>query len=163
MCSSDLARSVDPGYQRDHILQVDNLGRYQLQTLGDTIAQQVKQVDGVVSVGRTQIGVSTDNNNNTGLLVPGRTDPIPMGQYRVDTGFLEAMGLKLAAGRWFDPSRPMDDMTTPFPSDPAAEKAIATRGVNVVFNELGVRKLGDRKSTRLNSSHVVTSRMPSSA
>lgn len=136
------ARSVDPGYQRDHILQVDNLGRYQLQTLGDTIARQVKQVDDVVSVGRTQIGVSTDNNNTTGLLVPGRTDPIPMGQYRVDTGFLEAMGLKLAAGRWFDPSRPMDDMTTPFPSDPAAEKAIATRGVNVVFNELGVRKLG---------------------
>jgi len=52
------------------------------------------------------------------------------------------MGLKLLAGRWFDPNRPMDDMTTPTPSDPAVESALAKRGVNVVLNELAAKKLG---------------------
>ncbi len=136
------ARSVDPGYQRDHILQVDNMSRYKLIPLGESIVNQMKRVEGVVAVGRTGIGVATNNNNNTGLLVPGNPEPIPMGQYRVDTGMMEAMGLKLVAGRWFDPARPADDMTTPFPSDKAAEKAIAMRGVNVVFNELGIKKIG---------------------
>jgi putative ABC transport system permease protein len=55
---------------------------------------------------------------------------------------LDAMGLTLKAGRWFDPNRPADDMTTPFPSDPAAETVLARRGVNVVMNELAVKKLG---------------------
>jgi putative ABC transport system permease protein len=52
------------------------------------------------------------------------------------------MGLTLKAGRWFDPNRPIDDMTTPYPQDKAVEKAIATRGVNVVINEYAAKKLG---------------------
>src|SRR5947199_6890473 len=52
------------------------------------------------------------------------------------------MGLKLKAGRWFDPNRPIDDQTLPYPSDPAVERAIATRGVNVVINELAAKRLG---------------------
>ena len=44
-------------------------------------------------------------------------------------------------------------------------------GLAIIFGQMGVINmahgefmiLGDRKSTRLNSSHVVTSRMPSSA
>ena len=52
------------------------------------------------------------------------------------------MGLTLKAGRWFDPDRPMDDMTQPYPPQPEVEKAIAQRGVNVVLNEYAVRKLG---------------------
>jgi putative ABC transport system permease protein len=52
------------------------------------------------------------------------------------------MGLKLLAGRWFDPNRPMDDMTTPYPQDQNVERALAQRGVNVVMNEYAVRKLG---------------------
>ena len=52
------------------------------------------------------------------------------------------MGLTLKAGRWFDPDRPMDDMTQPYPPQPEVEKAIAQRGVNVVLNEYAVQKLG---------------------
>ena len=33
----------------------------------------------------------------------------------VDEGFFDAMGLTLKAGRWFDPNRPMDDQTVPYP------------------------------------------------
>jgi hypothetical protein len=72
-------------------------------------------VPGVVAVGRTTIGVATDNNSNTGLMVPGRTEPVTIGIYNVDEGFLDAMGMSMRAGRWFDENRPLDDMTLPYP------------------------------------------------
>ena len=136
------ARTVDPGYSRDHILQVDELSRYQLLDKGETIAQQTRRVPGVQAVGRTSIGVATDNQNNTGVMVPGRSEPITIGIYGVDEGFYDAMGLKLAAGRWFEEDRPLDDMTMPYPPDPAAEKALAQRGANIVINELAAKRLG---------------------
>jgi putative ABC transport system permease protein len=52
------------------------------------------------------------------------------------------MGLKLLAGRWFDPNRPADDTTLDFPLNKEQEIAYANRGVNVVLNELAVKKLG---------------------
>ena len=136
------ARSVDPGFKRDQILQVDNMSRSKLIPQGEAIVEQMKRVPGVVAVGRTDIGVATDNTSNTGLVPPGATKSISIGQYRVDAGFLDAMGLTLKAGRWFDPNRPADDMTTPFPSDPVFEAELAKRGINVVLNEYAVRKLG---------------------
>nr|WP_295372266.1 ABC transporter permease [uncultured Sphingosinicella sp.] len=136
------ARTVDPGYKRDHILQVDELARYQLLGKGEAIAEQTRRVPGVAAVGRTTIGVATDNNNNTGVMVPGRTEPTTIGNYTVDEGFLEAMGMTMLAGRWFDEKRPMDDMTLPYPPDPVAERALAARGANVVVNELAAERLG---------------------
>jgi len=136
------ARSVDPGYKRDHIIQVDELSRAQLWDKGEAIIDAFKRVPGVVAAGRTDIGVATDNNNNTGLLPPGATKMVNIGQYNVDEGFFDAMGLKLKAGRWFDANRPMDDMTTPYPSEIEIEKRLAARGVNVVLNEYAVKKLG---------------------
>ena len=136
------ARSVDPGYKRDHILQVDELSRAQLWDQGETIVERMKQVPGVVSVGRTDIGINTSNNNNNFIIPPGSSKQILIGQYNVDEGFFDAMGLTLKAGRWFDPNRPMDDMTTEFPTNLEQEKALAARGMNVVLNEYAVRQLG---------------------
>jgi putative ABC transport system permease protein len=135
------ARTVDPGYKRDHILQVDELSRYQLLKMGETIVAQTKRVPGVKAVGRTGIGISTQNNNNTGVMVPGGTEPIIIGNYPVDIGFKDAMGLEMVAGRWFD-EREMDDMELPYPTDLNAERALAARGANIVINELAVKRLG---------------------
>jgi putative ABC transport system permease protein len=136
------ARTVDPGYKRDHILQVENMSRAQLLPRSEMLVDEIKRVPGVVAVGLTDLGVSTDNNINNGVVLPGGTETIDLGNYRVDEGFFNAMGLTLKAGRWYDPNRPMDDQTVPYPSDPAAEKLIATRGVNVVINELAAKRLG---------------------
>ena len=136
------ARSVDPGYKRDHILQVDNMNRYQLLSKTQMIEEQMKRIPGVVAVGLTDIGVATDNSSNTGLIPPGSNKQVTIGQYSVDEGFFDAMGLKLLAGRWFDPNRPADDMTLNFPVDKNQELALAQRGVNIVLNAYAARKLG---------------------
>ena len=136
------ARSVDPGFKRDGILQVEELSRYQLFDKGQMIVEQMKRVPGVTAAGRTAIGVDTGNNSETGLIPPGSNKQISIDNYQVDEGFLDAMGMSLKAGRWFDPNRPMDDMSTPFPNDENAERTMAARGANVVMNELAVKKLG---------------------
>jgi putative ABC transport system permease protein len=136
------ARSVDPGYKRDHIMQMDELSRAQLYEKGEMIVERMKRIPGVVAVGRTNIGVATTNTSNTSLIPPGTNQEVSIGQYQVDEGFLDAMGMKMVAGRWFDPQRPMDDMTIPYPRDPKVEEALAARGINVVINELAAKKLG---------------------
>jgi len=136
------ARTVDPGYKRDHLLQVENIARRQLIGRGETIVEQMKRLPGVVAVGRTELGVDTDNNVSSGVIPPGATQTVDIGNYEVDEGFFDAMGLKLKAGRWFDPNRAMDDQTLPIPSDPAAERALTARGINVVITESAVRTLG---------------------
>ena len=47
------ARTVDPGYRRDGLIQVENLGRRQLLERSDAIAAEMRRVPGVVSVGRS--------------------------------------------------------------------------------------------------------------
>jgi putative ABC transport system permease protein len=136
------ARSVDPGYKRDHILQLDELGRAQLWPKAEMITNQMKRIPGVQAAALTDIGVNTNNQNNTYIIPPASNRQVLIGQYNVSDGFFDAMGLTLKAGRWFDPTRSIDDMTTPYPPQPEVEKAIAQRGVNVVLNEYAARKLG---------------------
>jgi putative ABC transport system permease protein len=136
------ARSVDPGFDREHLVQIDGLNRYQLINSGRAIAERMKRVEGVEAVGRSTIAVATDGQNNTNVMVPGNPKPVLIGSYAVDPGFMKAMGLKLLAGRWFDENRPMDDMTLQFPPSPESQRALAARGGNVVVNESGARRLG---------------------
>jgi putative ABC transport system permease protein len=136
------ARSVDPGYKRDHIIQVEELGRAQLYPKGEMIVQQMSRIPGVVAAGLTDIGINTSNQSNTGIIPPGSNKQVDIGQYNVGVGFFDAMGLKMEAGRWFDANRPMDDATLPYPPQPDVEKAIAARGVDVVINEYAAKKLG---------------------
>lgn len=136
------ARTVDPGFNRSNILQIGELSRYQLLNQGEAIAERMRRIPGVDAVGRTGIGIATDNNNNTGVMVPGNPEPVSIGNYPVDEGFFDAMGLRLVAGRWFDPQRPMDDMTLPYPPEPNSQRALAARGANIVITELAARRLG---------------------
>jgi putative ABC transport system permease protein len=138
------ARSADPGYKRDGLIQVPAIGRRQMLPLADTMVREMERVDGVTSVGRTGIGVATQNNSNTGVQVPGRTEPVSLGQYSVDPGFFRTMGIKVLAGRTFEEDRPADDSTQPLSTDLTWERALMQRGANVVMNELAVKRMGFR-------------------
>ncbi|HET7605523.1 MAG TPA: ABC transporter permease [Sphingomicrobium sp.] len=136
------ARNVDPGYKRDHILQVEEMGRAQLWPKSEAIVNQMERIPGVEAVALTDLGVATTNQSNQNIIPPGANRQVLIGQYNVGEGYLDAMGIKLVAGRWFDANRPADDMTIPYPEDKAVEKAVAQRGVNVVINQYAARKLG---------------------
>ncbi|HEV2818624.1 MAG TPA: ABC transporter permease [Allosphingosinicella sp.] len=146
------ARTVDPGYHRDGLIQIENLGRRQLIDRSDAITEEMARVPGVVSVGRSGIGVATDNNNNSSVQVPGQTEPVNIGNYSVDVDFFRTMGIRPVAGRLFDRNRPGDDSTVALASaDPASravvdaqERALVARGVNVVINELAAQRMGFR-------------------
>ncbi len=138
------ARTVDPGYKRDHILQVDELSRYVVLGKGETLVAQAARIPGVTAVGRTSIGVATTNNKNTGVMVPGNPDPVVIGNYGVDPGLKDAMGLTMLAGRWFD-NREADDVPYQYPSSPEVERALVARGANIVVNELATKRLGFAK------------------
>ena len=136
------ARTADPGYQRDGLLQVENMGRREMFPIAETLMREVRKIDGVVAVGRSSIGVATRNQTNTGVQLPGKAEPVNIGNYQADTGFFDTMGIKLLAGRSFDEARPADDATTPFPEDEAAERALVARGTNIVVNALAARRMG---------------------
>ncbi len=141
---NNYARNMDPGFRRDGLIQVENLGRRQLLERSDTIAEQMRRVPGVVSVGRSGIGVGTTNSNNTGVQVPGQAEPVNIGTYSVDPDFFRTMGIELVAGRLFDENRPADRINLPFPPNPDAQRALVARGANIVINELAARRLGFR-------------------
>jgi putative ABC transport system permease protein len=136
------ARTADPGYKRSGLIQVEGIGRRQLVPLSDTLVREIERVPGVVSVGRTNIGIATGNSSSTGVQVPGNPEPVTIGTYNIDYKFLPTMGVKLLAGRSFEESRPMDDATTPFPEVPEAERAFVARGMNIVINELAAKRMG---------------------
>ena len=135
------ARSVDPGFQREGIIQIDNAGP-QVGNQAEAIARQIERVEGVRSVARTAIGISTRSNMSRDVFLPGRAEPVNVGNYAVDANFFETMGIELVAGRLLDAERPMDRMSVPLEPDPAAEQALVQRGGNVVVNELAARRLG---------------------
>lgn len=136
------ARNSDPGYKREGLIQVEGISRRQLDPVIDAMMREIGKLDGVTSVGRTTIGINTRNNTNFGVRLPGQDEAVTIGNYYIDPAFFQTMGIKLLAGRSFDEARPLDDATTPFPEDPAAERALVARGVNAVVNELAVKRMG---------------------
>ncbi len=137
------ARSADPGYRRDGLLQVEGIGRRQIIPLQAAMQREIARLPGVAGVGRTTIGVATQSSSNTGVVVPGQQLPVSIGTYAVDHDFFRTMNIRMVAGRAFDRNRPMDDATLPFPDNPEAIRAqIARGGVNIVINELAARRLG---------------------
>src|SRR3546814_15049372 len=101
----------------------------------------------------TDIGIATGNNQETNIDLPG-AEAVGLDVYNVDAGFFETMGIGRLAGRLFDPNRPADDITTPYPENPAAERALVARGANVVINELAARRLGFRSPEEAIGKHV---------
>jgi putative ABC transport system permease protein len=136
------ARTADPGFKRDGLMQV-NIGYRSLIPNSEALARAVERVPGVTSVARTAIGVSTNSTMGRSVKVPGRDETVGIGNYAVDESFFDTMGIRLIAGRLLDREREMDVTSVPYPeNDPAAERALAARGGNVVINALAAERMG---------------------
>jgi putative ABC transport system permease protein len=136
------ARTMDAGYKRDGLLQVRRLDTPQVEVIAKTFAEEVRRLPGVSSVARTSIAVNPGNNSMSVVRLPGKTDYVQLGIYAIDPGVIEALGMRLLAGRNFSEAVAMDDSTTPSPVDLAAERALVARGVNVILSESAAKRLG---------------------
>lgn len=136
------ARSIDPGFKRDGLLQLDGMSATSLLGRQDALIQQILKVPGVTAAARTGIGVNTGSTSTTAVGVPGRPEPVEIGIYAIDADYFPTMQIRTVAGRIFDRNRPADDATEPAVPDPEAARARGARGANIVLNESGVRRLG---------------------
>jgi putative ABC transport system permease protein len=137
------ARTVDPGYRRDGILQIGQLNRPALRPRLETLLREIGSVEGVVSVGRSTIGVDTWGMENMTVTAPGASQSVEFELYRVDPGFFRTLDIERLAGRTFAAGRAMDDSTLdPDLPEEEAAAAMARRGYNVVLNRLAAQRLG---------------------
>jgi putative ABC transport system permease protein len=93
------ARTVDPGYERDGLLQVGNLGFRGVDNRDGQVTEQIRRLPGVVSAARTQIAVAPGNNQVTRVYSSGSVEPVEIGVYAVEAQFLRTMGMRFVAGR----------------------------------------------------------------
>ncbi len=138
------ARHLDPGFARGGLLQVEGISRKQVLPQSAAMAREMERVPGVLAATRTNLGVNTQNVIGTAVYLPGRQEPISLGDYMVDASYFDTMRIRRLAGRVFDQNR-AGDIGSPghaAKNDPAAERALAERGVNVVVNALAARRLG---------------------
>lgn len=134
---TDFARTFDPGYDRNGVLQVQNVGSSSVQSSLGAIMREIGQIPGVTAVGRTEIGVNTDQSSTAEIKRTANAEPISVGSYAVDSGFFEAMGIRLRAGEIF--------RSTPPDAPDTAEKGVnAPGGKRVVLNAFAARNLGFR-------------------
>jgi putative ABC transport system permease protein len=136
------ARTADPGFRREGLLQIEGISRRQLSDRLGTLVRELEAVPGVTGVTRTTIGVATLNQSNTVVQVAGRSEPVIIGSYLIDENFVRTMGIPLLAGRELTVSRPLDRDTTSLIPTPEEQKAFAERGINIIVNERGARDLG---------------------
>jgi putative ABC transport system permease protein len=136
------ARTADPGFKREGLLEVEGLARRQLVDRGEQIARQMERLPGVESVARTGISIDPQNQSNTVVSVPGRELPVGMGTYAIDDRYFRTMEIPLLAGRELSAKNAMDVMPLGINPTDEEQRAFAERGINVVLNERGARDLG---------------------
>ncbi|MEA3032853.1 MAG: putative transport system permease protein, partial [Sphingomonadales bacterium] len=138
------ARTADAGYNRHGLLQLQGMGLRQVQPVAETMKREIQKIDGVQAAALTGIGVAPGNNSVTSVYLPGNSKGNDLGIYVVDADFFATMGMKILAGRNFSEQIAMDDSTTPFPTDKAAEAVFAKRGTDVILTQSAAARLGFR-------------------
>jgi len=142
---TEFARTTDPGYRRDGLIQISNLNRAQVVPLTDTLIREMERVEGVKSAAGASIFPASGTTLNTSVQLPGRTRPVTIGWYSVHPNFFDTMGIRILAGRKLSRQFANDKGSIPFEPKEATEAAMRTlaqRGQNVVVNELAARQMG---------------------
>jgi putative ABC transport system permease protein len=131
--------AADPGFVRQGIIQIDNLGRSQVLPSLAALEQEIGRVKGIERVALTQIAMNTPMRSSTSLTQSGRKAE-SIGIYRVGYGFFETMGMRLLAGRTLSRDHALDDAT--MIDDEAAARTLFARGLNIVVTASALPKLG---------------------
>ena len=135
-------QTVDPGYERDGLIQVN--GAFRLNETGsyDAMKSEVAKIPGVVSVGRTSLGIVATNKQVLAITIPGAAGVTQAGFYRVDADLFETMGMRLLAGRALGDRFAKDLLVRPAEGSATAGPSLAERGLNIVINRKAAQQFG---------------------
>ena len=136
------ARSADPGFRREGLLQVHGLNRRQIIDQGPAIAREIARVPGVTAISRTGLDIDPQVQNGTVIQVPGRAQPVGVGTYTIDDAYFGTMGMELVAGRLLGRDIPADVDPLGWTPSHEQERALVARGLNIVVNQRAARDLG---------------------
>ena len=133
--------TVDPGYRRDGLIQIDAAWRFAGSDRYGPARAQLLAVPGVVAAGRTNLGVAAENKNVAAVRRPGAPQDLSIGLYAVDPDFFRTTEMGLLAGRFLGERFARDLLTRVGEVGPPTPD-LASRGINVVVNRSAVRMLG---------------------
>ena len=91
--------TVDPGYRRDGLIQIDSAWRFAGSDRYEAARRQLLAVPGVVAAGRTNLGLAAENKDIQAVVRPGAPQGLSIGVYAVDPDFFPTMEMRLLAGR----------------------------------------------------------------
>nr|WP_246463066.1 FtsX-like permease family protein [Nitrospirillum iridis] len=135
------------GFQRDNMVMVD---------IDDTLGapgkwagfmDMLRRSPGIADVAASTIYLGSPNEGDDELVRrPGDAAPVTMRGEGVSFGYIQTMGLRLIAGRTFDPDRPADKVHRPewmlVGKPPPPGVTSLELPAAVVLNRSGVRRLG---------------------
>ena len=136
------ARTVDPGYRSSSLIQIANVSDEKVAPVAEALMRELRGIDGVEAVARSNVGIGTTGNVTQLVQVPSVVEPIEISYVPVGPNFFQTMEIEPLAGRLFDENRAADDSTR---GDEAADRALAARGMNIVINARAATALGFRE------------------
>ncbi|SDE06273.1 ABC transporter permease [Kordiimonas lacus] len=132
-------QNMDPGYQKDNMLVIRNVGRSGMLEQQEAFKQEVLRMQGVNNASLTSGRPADGNESNSSVEIPGNPEAgsILLGRQGVDHDFFETYQIPFVAGRAYDLSRGTDGT----PSSEGAKEGEVLQGT-VVVNERTIRRLG---------------------
>jgi len=133
------ATSKDPGFEKENILVVHNLGRTDMQGKGDTLRQRLTQIPGVTKTSLAADTPANGNESNSSVTKEGDDPSLSMliGRQSIDYDFFDLYGVDVIAGRVYSRDRETDGI----PSTEGVPEDQLLSGT-LVINEAAVRRLG---------------------
>jgi len=128
----------DPGYRRDGLVQIANAWRFTQGSEYVAARAAMLAVPGVTMVGRTSLGLGSDDTSPRLTRAPRGGQYITMTRIAVDADFLATTGVQLLAGRL------LGDASATDRADNAPPPALKHRGLNVVVSRSAGGKFGFR-------------------
>ncbi len=136
------ARSVDPGYQRDGLLLIDNLGRGEVESGFQPFIEGLKRIPEVRSMARSDLIPADEREEKGEFQARAGEPPVVLFQNSVDWDFFETLGITTLAGRTLSEQQGVDDASVGYNPYSDAAEALIERGTNVVVNASAARRLG---------------------
>lgn len=135
-------QTMDPGFQKDNMLVIRNVGRSGMLERQDAFKEEVSRMPGVIGASLSFGRPSDGNNSNSTVDLPGDpdADSILLGRQAGDHDFFKTYNIPFIAGRDYDRNRANDGIPGREAVE-AAEEGDILPG-SLVINERAVRRLG---------------------